>query len=157
MVEANFMYVFIGIEPPSAEALKESRKFQNLRIDNLQQVRTIQESGLWVLGGFIVGFDSDDESIFARQLEFIERTGIAWAMAGVLQAPPTAALFDRLKRRGRLIEGSQAITNFSPPNFRTVLPLPVLLRGLTDLLSGLYEPESYFLRAFRSLEVWRPR
>jgi radical SAM superfamily enzyme YgiQ (UPF0313 family) len=157
MVEANFMYVFIGIETPSAEALKESRKFQNLRSDNLQQVRAIQESGLWVLGGFIVGFDSDDESIFARQLEFIERTGIAWAMAGVLQAPPTTALFDRMKREGRLIEDSPAITNFSPPNFRTVLPLLVLLRGLTDLLTGLYEPESYFQRAFRSLEVWHPR
>ena len=78
-------------------------------------------------------------------------------MAGVLQAPPTTALYDRMKKEGRLIENSQAITNFSPPNFRTVLPLPVLLRGLTDLLTGLYEPESYFRRAFRSLEVWRPR
>jgi len=157
MVEANFMYVFIGIETPSAEALKETRKFQNLRRDNVQQIRIIQESGLWVLGGFIVGFDSDDESIFNRQLEFIDRTGIAWAMAGVLQAPPTTALYDRMKKEGRLIENSQAMTNFSPPNFRTVLPLPVLLRGLTDLLTGLYEPESYFRRAFRSLEVWRPR
>src|SRR5260370_3399664 len=86
MVEANFMYVFIGIETPSAEALKETRKFQNLRRDNVHQIRIIQESGLWVLGGFIVGFDSDDERIFDRQLEFIDRTGIAWAMAGVLQA-----------------------------------------------------------------------
>ena len=64
MVEANFMYVFIGIETPSGEALKESRKFQNLRSNNVQQVRVIQEAGLWVLGGFIVGFDSDDETIF---------------------------------------------------------------------------------------------
>src|SRR5579864_7319759 len=96
MVEANFMYVFIGIETPSAEALKGSKKFQNLRRDNVEQVRIIQESGLWVLAGFIVGFDSDDKTIFDRQLEFIERTAIAWAMAGVLQAPPTTALFDRM-------------------------------------------------------------
>jgi radical SAM superfamily enzyme YgiQ (UPF0313 family) len=157
MVEANFMYVFIGIETPSAEALKGSRKFQNLRHDLVEQVRVIQDSGLWVLGGFIVGFDSDDESIFARQLEFIDRTGIAWAMAGVLQAPPTTALFDRMKREGRLIEGSPAITNFSPPNFRTVLPLPVLLKGLSGLLVGLYAPEAYFQRAFRSMQRWRPR
>src|SRR5580658_9246312 len=70
MVEANFMYVFVGIETPSAEALKESRKFQNLRSNNVEQIRVIQEAGLWVLAGFIVGFDSDDESIFSRQLEF---------------------------------------------------------------------------------------
>jgi radical SAM superfamily enzyme YgiQ (UPF0313 family) len=157
MVDANFMYVFIGIETPSSEALKESKKFQNMRKDNVQQIRLIQESGLWVLGGFIVGFDSDDETIFDRQLEFINRTAIAWAMAGVLMAPPTTALYDRMKREGRLYEDSQATSNFSPPNFRTVLPLPILLRGLSTLLANLYEAEPFFNRAFRSLEVWKPR
>ncbi len=157
MVEANFMYVFIGIETPSAEGLKESHKFQNLRRDNVTQIRAIQEGGLWVLGGFIVGFDSDDEHIFERQLEFISRTAITWAMAGVLQAPPTTALFTRMKQEGRLIEDSQATSNFSPPNFRTMLPLPVLLRGLSRLLGGLYSADSFFDRAFRSLQVWQPR
>ncbi len=157
MVEANFMYVFIGIETPSSEALKESRKFQNLRSDNVKQVRTIQEAGLWVLAGFIVGFDSDDSTIFERQREFIELTNITWAMAGVLQAPPTTALYDRMKREGRLIENSEAITNFSAPNFETNLPLPILLRGLSTLLFGLYEAEPFFKRALRSLEVWHPR
>jgi radical SAM superfamily enzyme YgiQ (UPF0313 family) len=157
MVEANFMYVFIGIETPSAEALKGSKKFQNLRRNNVEQVRTIQESGLWVLAGFIVGFDSDDETIFDRQLEFINRTAIAWAMAGVLQAPPTTALFERMKKEGRLIENSEATTNFSAPNFRTVLPLAVLLRGLSGLLAKLYEAEPFFDRALRSLDRWCPR
>jgi len=106
---------------------------------------------------FIVGFDSDDETIFDRQLEFIDRTAIAWAMAGVLQAPPTTALYDRMKTEGRPIEDSQATSNFSAPNFRTVLPLPVLLRGLSRLLAGLYEAEPFFQRAFRSLQVWNPR
>jgi radical SAM superfamily enzyme YgiQ (UPF0313 family) len=157
MVDANFMYVFLGIETPSAEALKGSSKFQNLRGDLVTNVNKIRESGLWVLGGFIVGFDSDDETIFERQLAFIEKTSITWAMAGVLQAPPTTALFDRMKREGRLIEDSEATTNFSPPNFRTVLPLPVLLRGLSTLLAGLYTPEAYFGRATRSIEAWQPR
>jgi radical SAM superfamily enzyme YgiQ (UPF0313 family) len=156
MVSANFMYVFIGIETPSADALKGSKKFQNLRSDNVQQIRAIQQSGLWVLGGFIVGFDSDDETIFERQLEFIERAAITWAMAGVLQAPPTTPLFDRMRKEGRLIEDSQATSNFSPPNFRTALPLPVLLRGLSRLLFGLYTPGRFFQRAFRSLQVWHP-
>ncbi len=157
MVEANFMYVFLGIETPSAEALKGSSKFQNLRGDLVSQVNKIRESGLWVLAGFIVGFDSDDETIFERQLQFIDKTAITWAMAGVLQAPPTTPLFDRMRREGRLIEDSDATSNFSPPNFRTVLPLPVLLRGLSTLLSGLYTPEAYFRRAWNSLESWQPR
>jgi hypothetical protein len=78
-------------------------------------------------------------------------------MAGVLQALPTTPLYDRMKREGRLNEASQATSNFSPPNFRTQLPLPVLLRGLSRLLSGLYEAEPFFQRAFRSLQVWQPR
>ncbi len=157
MVDANFMYVFIGIETPSAEGLKESKKFQNLRKDSLQQVRVIQENGLWVLAGFIVGFDSDDENIFDRQREFIEKAAITWAMAGMLQAPPTTPLFDRMRKEGRLNEDSLAITNFSAPNFRTVLPLPVLLGGLSRLLFWLYEPKSFFDRAIRSLEVWQTK
>jgi hypothetical protein len=158
MVEANFMYVFIGIETPSAEALKESRKFQNLRSkNNVEQVRIIQEKGLWVLAGFIVGFDSDDETIFARQLEFIDLTAIPWAMAGILMAPPTTALFDRMKREGRLIEDSQSITQFGLPNFRTILPLPILLRGLCTLLQGLYRPDAFFERSYNSLKVWNPK
>lgn len=157
MVEANFMYVFIGIETPSSEALKGSSKFQNLRGDLVTNVDKIRASGLWVLAGFIVGFDSDDDTIFERQLQFIDKTAITWAMAGVLQAPPTTALFDRMKREGRLIEGSPATTNFSPPNFKTVLPLPTLLHGLSSLLANLYTPEAYFSRAFRSLDSWKPR
>ena len=154
MAEANFLYVFIGIETPSAEGLKECRKYQNLRGDSVNLIQRIQQSGLWVLGGFIVGFDSDDETIFERQREFVERTAIAWAMTGFLQATPTTPLYERLKREDRLLEESQS-TNFSPPNFRTTLPLPVLLQGLGQLLVGLYRPEPFFQRAFRSLEVLR--
>jgi radical SAM superfamily enzyme YgiQ (UPF0313 family) len=157
MVEANFMYVFLGIESPSAEALKSTKKFQNLRRDNLEQIRIIQESGLWVLGGFIVGFDSDDETIFDRQREFIEKAAITWAMAGMLQAPPTTPLYDRMKKEGRLFEDSQATSNFSAPNFRTVMPLDTLLNGLSGLLFDLYTPEAYFQRAWRSLQLWQTK
>ena len=157
MVEANFMYVFLGIESPSAEALKSTKKFQNLRKDNLEQIRIIQEAGLWVLGGFIVGFDSDDETIFERQREFIEKAGITWAMAGMLQAPPTTPLYDRMRKEGRLFEDSEATSNFSAPNFRTVMPLDTLLNGLSGLLFDLYTPEAYFQRAWRSLELWHTK
>lgn len=157
MVEANFMYVFLGIESPSAEALTSSKKFQNLRKDNLEQIRTIQDNGLWVLGGFIVGFDSDDETIFERQREFIERAAITWAMAGMLQAPPTTPLYDRMKKEGRLFEDSDGTSNFSAPNFRTTMPRSTLMNGLSRLLFDLYTPDAYFQRAFRSLQVWRTR
>jgi radical SAM superfamily enzyme YgiQ (UPF0313 family) len=157
MVEANFFYVFIGVETPSRESLKETKKFQNLRSDPLDCVRFIQRRGLWVTAGFIIGFDSDTLDIFDRQIEFIEQAAIPWAMTGFLQAPPTTALFERMQRERRLIEDSTATTNFHAPNFRTILPLPDLLSGLSRMLSHLYSPERFFERAIRSLDHWKPR
>src|SRR5262249_20328066 len=93
MAEANLPYRFLGIETPSEASLRETLKFQNLRGDSVAQIDIIHKRGLWVTAGFIVGFDSDDETIFDRQTEFIERTAIPWAMTGVLQAPPTTALY----------------------------------------------------------------
>jgi hypothetical protein len=155
MVKANFCRVFIGIETPSAESLKEAKKFQNLRRDPLDCIRFIQERGLWVMGGFIVGFDSDPPDIFDRQIEFIERAAIPWAMAGVLQAPPTTPLYERMRSEGRLVQASPEPTNFSPPNFRTVLPLSELLGGTKRMLLTLYDPRRFYKRAFDSLESWQ--
>jgi radical SAM superfamily enzyme YgiQ (UPF0313 family) len=152
MVKANFCRVFIGIESPSAESLKEAKKFQNLRRDPLESIRFIQQHGLWVSGGFIVGFDSDPPDIFDQQIEFVERAAIPWAMTGLLQAPPTTALYDRMKREGRIVPESSEPSNFSSPNFRTVLPLPELLAGTKRMLLTLYDPHRFYERAFGSLE-----
>ena len=155
MVKANFCRVFIGIETPSVESLKESKKFQNLRRDPLDCIRFIQQRGLWVMGGFIVGFDHDPPDIFDRQIDFIERAAIPWAMAGVLQAPPTTPLYERMKSEGRLVQASPEPSNFSPPNFRTVLPLSELLSGTKRMMLTLYDPRRFYKRVFDSLERWQ--
>jgi radical SAM superfamily enzyme YgiQ (UPF0313 family) len=155
MVKANFCRVFIGIESPSAESLKETKKFQNLRRDPLDSIRLIQQHGLWVMGGFIVGFDSDPPDIFDQQIEFVERAAIPWAMTGVLQAPPTTPLYERMKREGRLLQNNPEPSNFDPPNFRTVLPLPELLDGTKRMLLTLYDPRRFYERVFDSLERWQ--
>jgi radical SAM superfamily enzyme YgiQ (UPF0313 family) len=155
MVKANFCRVFIGIESPSAESLKETKKFQNLRRDPLDSIRSIQQHGLWVMGGFIVGFDSDQPDIFDRQIEFVESAAIPWAMTGVLQAPPTTPLYERMKTEGRLLQSNAEPSNFDPPNFRTVLPLPELLDGTKRMLLTLYDPHRFYERVLNSLERWQ--
>ena len=157
MVRANFYYVFIGIESPSEQALTETKKYQNLRHDQLESIRFIQSQGLWVSAGFIIGFDSDTEDIFERQRDFIERAAIPWAMAGFLQAPPTTPLYDRMLKQGRLLDEDAAISNFDSPNFRTLLPLPILLQGLRETLVSLYSPSAFYNRAYRSLVQWETR
>jgi radical SAM superfamily enzyme YgiQ (UPF0313 family) len=156
MVKANFYYVFIGIESPSEASLAEAKKYQNLRGNQLDSIRSIQSQGLWVTGGFIVGFDSDTEDIFERQRDFIERAAIPWAMAGFLQAPPTTPLHDRMLQQGRLLAETTG-NNFDQPNFRTLLPLPSLLQGFRQTLLSLYSPSAYYDRAYRSLAQWETR
>jgi radical SAM superfamily enzyme YgiQ (UPF0313 family) len=156
MVKANFFGVFVGIESASAESLKETKKFQNLRTDPIESIRLIQEKGLWVTGGFIIGFDSDTEEIFDLQREFVERAAIPWAMLGFLQAPPTTPLYRRMQQQGRLLADDYT-TNFSPPNFRTVIPRRVLISRFRETLLALYEPSAYFARVLRSLDHWHPQ
>ena len=155
MVKANFCRVFIGIESPSAESLKETKKFQNLRREPLESIRSIQQHGLWVMGGFIVGFDSDPPDIFDRQIEFVERAAIPWAMTGILQAPPTTPLYDRMRTEGRLLHNNLEPSNFDPPNFQTVLPLPELLDGTKRMLLALYDPRRFYQRVLDSLDRWQ--
>jgi radical SAM superfamily enzyme YgiQ (UPF0313 family) len=157
MVRANFYYVFIGIESPSEQSLLETKKYQNLRHDQLESIRFIQSQGLWVSAGFIIGFDSDTEDIFERQRDFIERAAIPWAMAGFLQAPATTPLYDRMVKQGRLLEENPALNNFNSPNFRTLLPLPILLQGLRETLLSLYSASAFYNRAHRSLLAWETR
>jgi len=157
MVKANFYYVFIGIESPSEESLAEAKKYQNLRRNQLDSIRSIQNQGLWVTGGFIIGFDSDTEDIFERQRDFIERAAIPWAMVGFLQAPTTTPLHDRMLKQGRLLAENTTGNNFDRPNFRTLLPLPVLLQGLRQTLLSLYSPSAFYNRAYRSLVQWETR
>ena len=84
--QANFRAVFIGIETPRRRRLKKPRNFRTLRGDSLDaKLARIQNAGLDINAGFIVGFDSDDESIFEDQFRFIQDNGIALAMVGMLR------------------------------------------------------------------------
>ena len=111
MREANFGWVFIGIETPDEQALKLTRKTQNIGIDILGGVRRIYAHGIDVLGGFIVGFDSDTLETFERQRRFIFDSGIQAAMVGLLTALPRTPLYERLAKEGRLIERADDTDN----------------------------------------------
>jgi radical SAM superfamily enzyme YgiQ (UPF0313 family) len=119
MRRANFEWVFIGIESPSEASLKETKKVQNLKGSLLEKIYKIYEGGVDIMAGFIVGFDSDDTTIFDRQVRFIEASGIIIAMAGILTALPRTPLYTRLKEAGRLrdfenTDQTRALTNIIP-------------------------------------------
>lgn len=146
MVKAGFKKVFVGIETPSVEALEECRKLQNRNRDLVASVRTLQSAGLEVMGGFIVGFDSDKHDIFKRQFEFIQRSGVVTAMVGLLNALPQTRLWQRLKREGRLETESTGNNTDAVLNFKPRLNRDFLQSGYRELVKKLYEPRHYYQR-----------
>ncbi|NOY50284.1 MAG: B12-binding domain-containing radical SAM protein [Chlorobi bacterium] len=106
MTKAGFSTVFIGIETTEEASLSECGKSQNKNRNLVQSVLNIQKKGLEVLGGFILGFDNDSPSIFQKQIDFIQETGIISAMVGLLNAPKKTMLYKRLKDEGRIITKS---------------------------------------------------
>jgi radical SAM superfamily enzyme YgiQ (UPF0313 family) len=154
MVEAGFVTVFLGIETPSAESLKETRKYQNATGSLLDRVLTIQRAGLSVYGGFIVGFDNDSEDIFDRQIEFITESAIANAMVGPLMALPGTPLYEKLRRENRLLERSDYESWYESgcTNVITKIPRPTLLRGYRRIMETIYDPARFFDRTLRGLQ-----
>jgi radical SAM superfamily enzyme YgiQ (UPF0313 family) len=152
MVAAGFDCVFIGIETPSPAALREAHKVQNLKVDLDQAIEKLIRSGLDVMAGFIMGFDADDAVALDRQRAWVLRSPIPQAMMGVLTALPGTQLERRLAREGRLIERSSGET-FGRPNFETKLPESTLLETYGAALAQIYQPEEYFARCLRALEL----
>ena len=147
MREANFYSVFVGIESPSLECLRETQKHQNVQGDMLSKIHKIHSYGMEVMGGFIVGFDQDPEDIFERQLEFIAAARIPMAMVGPLSAMPNTQLWLRLQVEGRLMEEWGGDT-FDFCNFVTVMPRLTLIRGYRTIMATLYKPVNFFDRLY---------
>jgi radical SAM superfamily enzyme YgiQ (UPF0313 family) len=146
MVDAGFRTVFIGIETPDEESLTECNKRQNKGRDLVDDVKRLQRAGLEVQGGFIVGFDHDAPSIFQRQIEFIQRSGIVTAMVGLLQAPPGTRLSERLKRDGRLSDQSSGDNVDGSTNIVPIMNLQTLREGYEKILKTIYSPQQYYKR-----------
>jgi radical SAM superfamily enzyme YgiQ (UPF0313 family) len=152
MVKAGFDSVFIGIESPDENSLTECRKAHNKNRDLLMDVKKIHGFGLQVMGGFIVGFDSDTPSIFQRQIDFIQKSGIVTAMVGMLQAPPGTRLFERLQRENRVEPSFSGDNVDGTTNIIPVMGLERLLDGYRSIMKQIYAPCNFYRRVKNSLK-----
>jgi len=155
MTEAGFDKVFIGIETPNEDSLKECNKFKNENRDLLGSVNTLQKAGLEVTGGFIVGFDNDPASIFDSQVEFIQRSGIVTAMVGLLTALPDTKLYQRLHHENRILKQSSGDNTDFTVNFVPKMKPEELIKGYTKLLTSIYSPKAYYARVKTFLREYR--
>ncbi len=157
MVEACFEGVFIGIETPEEASLSECGKIQNKDRDLGESVKKIQRAGLEVSGGFIVGFDNDSPSVFERQIDFIQKSGIVTAMVGLLNAPRGTALYKRLVQEGRLLGNITGDNTDFSINFVPKMNPEALIDGYQRIISGIYSPKPYYKRVKEYLREHRPK
>lgn len=146
MAEAGFWYVFIGIETPDPETLRSINKLQNVHVDVYENIRKIQNKGIEVMGGFILGFDTDPKNIVELQKDFIAKVGIPSAMAGLLTVLPNTQLYRRLENEGRLKHNSSGNNMDAELNFISKIPEHILINDYKTLLTELYKPKNYLKR-----------
>ncbi|MFC1494199.1 B12-binding domain-containing radical SAM protein [Thermodesulfobacteriota bacterium] len=146
MVKAGFDTVFIGIESPDDACLTECHKTQNKNRNLLQSVKMIQRAGMQVMGGFIVGFDSDTSFIFQRQIDFIQKSGIVTAMVGMLQAPPGTRLFKRLQMENRVVKTFSGDNVDGTTNILPKMGKDRLLEGYRSIMDHIYSPNNFYRR-----------
>ena len=161
MIEAGFDNVFVGIETPNPEALLKTKKQQNTSKTEenylFSAVRKIQQRGMQVQGGFILGLDGDGEGVFDAQIEFIQQTGIPVAPIYLLTALKGTDMYARMKAENRLLDAPIG-TNAMPLNFRTEMEYGTLIEGYKRVLATLYDPtlENYYRRCLTLFRHWKP-
>lgn len=156
MVQGGFDSVFVGIETIEDDALVECGKLQNRHRDLLACVKRIQKSGLLVSAGFILGFDSDQPSVFERLRIFIQTSGIVSAMVGLLNAPKRTRLYRRLEKEGRLLTDHTGDNTDLSMNFEPRMDRETLLSGYGKVIAGIYAPAPYYARVMQFLREFRP-
>jgi radical SAM superfamily enzyme YgiQ (UPF0313 family) len=134
VADANFNLVFIGIETPNPESLKETGKFQNLRKDLVADVQKILAHGIAIRAGIIVGFDHDGPDIFDMQFDFIQRACLQSIAINMLKAPLETKLWTRLRQEGRVVSLAK-ITHLLGPSRSYTNILPKMMNRV-ELLRG---------------------
>jgi radical SAM superfamily enzyme YgiQ (UPF0313 family) len=157
MGRAGFNSVFVGIETPNEASLSECNKKQNTGRDLIASVKTIQNHGFQVMGGFIVGFDNDSPAIFKTQINFIQKSGIVTAMVGLLNAPRGTRLYQRLKRENRLVKESTGDNTDLSLNFIPKMKPETLIDGYKEILNTIYSPKHYYARIKTLLREYKPK
>ena len=146
MKDAHFTSVFLGIETPDERSLVANQKLQNTQRDLLESVEVIQRYGIEVMGGFILGFDTDREDVFDRMVDFIQQSAIPVAMVGLLQAMPGTQLFRRMWKEGRILDAWDGNNTDCKLNFLPRMDAARLVEGYRSVLTRIYSCDAYYER-----------
>ncbi|WP_019646394.1 B12-binding domain-containing radical SAM protein [Novispirillum itersonii] len=155
---AGIQAVFIGLETPSADSLRETGKRQNLQADPMEMVGRFLDHHIMVISGLIVGFDADGPDIFDRQRAFTRHAPIPVFTLGALAAPEGSPLHRRLSNAGRLQPDQPYGTG--QPWSTNILPAQMspeaLLTGVRTLALEMYHPDAFADRVMALIDRLGP-
>lgn len=152
MAKAGFDCVFVGIESPDDASLTECSKMQNTGRDLVAAIKKIQRFGMQVQAGFIVGFDSDQPTVFDRMINLIQDSGVVTAMVGLLNAPRGTKLYKKLMHENRLTTPPTGDNMDCSMNFIPKMDMHELLDGYHKVLNTIYSQKYYYQRIKTFLE-----
>ena len=157
MVATNFRAVFLGIETPDTESLLLTKKHQNMRRPLVETVQKINQAGLRIMAGLIIGFDQEEAGAGQRIVDFVEATSIPLPLVTMLQALPNTALWHRLEKEGRLLQELEGdINQTTLSNFIPTRPIEEIAEEYIACFWHLYEPKRYLQRAYQHYVQMRP-
>ena len=141
MREAGFFTVFVGIETPELDALKSIAKDHNNAVPMMEAIRTLNDHGLEVTSGIILGLDTETDSSEAMLRQFVDVSAVPVLTINLLQALPKTPLWDRLKRENRLVNDPGLESNV-----RFLRPHDEVVASWRRAIGHAYAPENIFAR-----------
>lgn len=176
MRDANFRFVFTGIETPDPELLMMTQKTQNAIKPIKSRVENIVRQGMIVTAGFIVGFDNEKKNMGRSITNCIDDTAICMAMVGMLVALPNTQLTKRLLREKRLLDFALNPIDSDAPrarvddlavkaidqtlaglNFITTRDRFEIMEEFVEVVDTIYAPEAYMARVMRTVKTMKYR
>jgi radical SAM superfamily enzyme YgiQ (UPF0313 family) len=130
--QSGCMGLLIGFETLSRERLKTVSKGFNDPDTYRDAIRKIHDYGIGVSGAFVFGLDGDDDGVFDRTYEFVQRAKLESPYFSILTPYPGTRLYQRLLAEGRILD-----RDWSNYNTNNVVYAP---RGMSaqQLFDGYY-------------------
>lgn len=166
LMQANdFRMVFIGIESGDEEVLERTKKGQNTGIKPSEAVKRVNEHGMLVNTGLILGFDGENEHTADNMIAMLQRTGAFPSLILPLHALPATALQRRMRAEGRLFADGKVAMNTTRRtdtattglNFVTDRPRAEIQRDLIRVLEQAYDPDNSYARLRQTIDQIDPR
>ncbi len=139
--------LFLGFETLSPATLATVGKRVNRPGEYYEVVQKIHDHGIGIDGSFVFGFDTDDEGVFDRTLEFVLKAKLEVAYFSILTPYPGTRLHKRLAQEGRILTRDWSLYDASHVVYRPrTFTTDQLLNGYYQALKEVYSVPSLFKR-----------